>query len=189
MTPARPGEAPHGAWTGRPYFVALGTIEPRKNHALLLDIWEGLTAAQGNAAPHLLILGSRGWRNADVFARLDAGPAHVHELPGLDDSEVAALLADSRGLLFPSLAEGFGLPPAEALSLGVPALCNTLPVLREVLGDQAIYADSRDSYTWQQEITRLAGKTSAPPEGRIAPQARWSPPDWTSHFTRLLSRI
>ncbi|WP_234990133.1 glycosyltransferase family 4 protein [Roseivivax lentus] len=184
-----PADAPRGHWTDAPYFVALGTIEPRKNHAFLLDLWARLVAELGAEAPHLLILGARGWNNADVFARLDARPPHVHELAGLDDAAVTALLRGSRGLLFPSLAEGFGLPPVEALQLGVPVLCNPLPVLREVLGDQAIYADSRDGYPWEQTVIRLARETPAPRDGNMGQSAAFEPPDWQCHFKGLLSRI
>ena len=113
------GTPPQGAWSGAPYFVTLGTIEPRKNHALLLDIWDRF-AAEGRDAPHLLLCGARGWNNAAVFARLDAGNPLVQERPGLSDGEIAALLVHSRGLLFPSLAEGYGLPPIEAAALGLP---------------------------------------------------------------------
>ncbi|QFS84538.1 glycosyltransferase family 1 protein [Roseivivax sp. THAF197b] len=189
VAPPQPGAAPDGPRQDAPYFVALGTIEPRKNHAFLLDIWEDLVARHGHAAPHLLILGARGWNNDEVFARLDLQPPHVHELAGLDDAAVTALLRDSRGLLFPSLAEGFGLPPAEALQLGVPVLCNTLPVLREVLGDQAIYADLHDRYPWEAAIIRLAQQTKPPRSEMTDQSAAWTPPDWRSHFKRLLNRV
>ncbi|MHA6326979.1 glycosyltransferase family 4 protein [Roseivivax sp. CAU 1753] len=187
--PQTGGKAPDGPWSGKTFFVVLGTIEPRKNHAFLLDIWADLVARDGPDAPHLLILGSRGWRNEAVFARLDAAPAHVHELAGLDDTEVAALLADSAGMVFPSLAEGFGLPPAEALQLDVPVLCNTLPVLREVLGDKAIYADVSDRYPWIETIGRLGLSKSASPPEMMDRSAAWKPPDWRNHFNIILNRL
>ncbi|MGR3661735.1 MAG: glycosyltransferase family 1 protein, partial [Paracoccaceae bacterium] len=59
----------------QPYFVTLGTIEPRKNHSLLLDIWENL--AKISKPPHLYIIGQRGWNNRAVFDRLDAKPANI----------------------------------------------------------------------------------------------------------------
>lgn len=62
--------------------------------------------------PELIIIGNRGWNNDEVFARLDKNPAHVTELNGLDDGEVAALVQGARALLFPSLAEALAyLPP------------------------------------------------------------------------------
>ncbi|MGB0440947.1 MAG: glycosyltransferase, partial [Paracoccaceae bacterium] len=122
LTPAKPdpGELPQGLPPARPYFITVGTIEPRKNHGFLLDLW----AEMGADAPPLLICGARGWNNTEVFARLDALPAGspIRELPNLDDPALAALIQGSAGMLFPSQVEGFGLPPLEALSLGTRVL-------------------------------------------------------------------
>ncbi|GGA26789.1 MAG: glycosyltransferase family 1 protein [Rhodobacteraceae bacterium] len=184
VEPSPPGDAPRGPWTGRAFFVVLGTIEPRKNHALLLDIWE-------RDAPdaELLVCGARGWRNAEVFARLDRGIARVHELPGLDDGQVAALLRDSAGLLFPSLAEGYGLPPMEAAALGVPVLSADLPVLREVLGDIPVYAQVTDGYLWRRHITRMAEERRADPGRERSGAEGWCPPGWGMHFKTVLTLI
>lgn len=174
-----PEDIPPGMMPLRPYFIILGTIEPRKNHALLLDIWDGW----GPGAPELLICGSRGWRNKAVFARLDDGVPHVREVAGLTDGALAALLQQSHGLLFPSFAEGFGLPPLEAASLGVPVLAADLPACRELLGNWAVYADPQNRYLWEKEIKRLL--QSAPDHRK----ATFVPPDWTSHFNIVFPKI
>ncbi|MFA5581747.1 MAG: glycosyltransferase family 1 protein [Paracoccaceae bacterium] len=164
----------------RAYFVTIGTIEPRKNHALLLDIWQRLDAELGDDAPHLLILGQRGWNNAAVFARLDRAPMmgrSVFELPGLPDGDIAGLLQGARALLFPSLTEGFGLPPLEAAALGVPVICADLPVYHETLGNYPVYLPAQDSYAWQRHILALAKGAGA----RKQPPAL---PTWQDHFTR-----
>ncbi|WGW04385.1 glycosyltransferase family 4 protein [Tropicibacter oceani] len=179
----RPGTPPSGAWDGHPYFVCLGTIEPRKNHALLLDLWQDIPDA------HLLICGNRGWENDAVLARLDAKPPRVHELPGLDDGQVFGLLQGSRGLLFPSLAEGYGLPPIEAAALGVPALCNDLPIYREVLGNIPVYAPASDRYLWAQEIRGLAGSDQTGHGAEKCDGQGWSPPSWDAHFKTVLTMI
>lgn len=173
---------PPGLPPAAPYFICVGTIEPRKNHALLLDIWEGW----GPQAPPLLICGSRGWLNEDVFRRLDALPpgSPVREVPGLSDGALAALVAGACGLLMPSVAEGFGLPPVEAAALGTPVLCADLPVYREVLGDIAVYANATDRYLWENNIRDLI-------EGRSAEQLRtrlqsFAPPVWDDHFAKVL---
>ena len=159
----------------RPYFVTIGTIEPRKNHAFLLDLWDQM----GPYAPQLHICGGRGWNNDAVFARLDALPADgpVVERTGLSDGDMAALLQGSNGLLFPSLAEGFGLPLIEAATLGVPILCNPLDVIHEILGDIPVYAAVSDSYLWTNGIKELA---HADPEAVGAP--RYKPQTWDDHF-------
>ncbi len=175
--------APAGPWQGHPYFLCIGTIEPRKNHGLLLDLWKDVPDA------HLILCGQRGWRNADVFDRLDQKPARVHELPNLTDPELFALLADSNGLLFPSHAEGYGLPPIEATALGVPVLCNTLPVYREVLGDIPVYASCSDRYLWLQEIKAMAAKDPEEHGSNTSANAQWSPPGWEAHFKTVLTMI
>ncbi|WP_417740651.1 glycosyltransferase family 4 protein [Salipiger sp.] len=176
--------APDGPWQGKTYFVALGTIEPRKNHALLLDIWE-----QQRPPADLLICGSRGWNNEAVFSRLDVGIAGVHELPGLDDGQVAALLKGSAGLLFPSLAEGYGLPPMEAAGLGVPVLTSNLSVLREVLGDIPVYAPVADRYLWAQLITTMAEDHRAGQGAAPDAAAAFAPPSWEAHFETVFTLI
>ncbi|QRF65011.1 glycosyltransferase family 4 protein [Ponticoccus alexandrii] len=179
---AAPGVPPEGPWT-QPYFVTVGTIEPRKNHALLLDLWPEIPDA------HLLICGSRGWENHRTFARLDARPKRVHELPGLSDTQIAALLAGSAGMLFPSLAEGYGLPPAEAAALGVPVLCNDLPIYREVLGNIPVYADASDRYLWRNKIREMAAHHRAGQDGRGQAAPIFDPPTWESHFNKALTLI
>ena len=133
------------------YFVALGTLEPRKNHALLLDVWERFAAA-GVSGPRLVILGNRGWAEPLLFARLDQGVQGVSAHSGLSDAAVSAVLSKSSGLLFPTFAEGFGLPALEAAALGVPVICSDLPIFREILGIDAIYLTPSDIYSWERTI-------------------------------------
>lgn len=177
----------------RPWFVTIGTIEPRKNHALLLDVWQGLAARlPADAMPQLVIAGSRGWSNAAVFARLDTRPPHVIEAPGLGDSALSGLQAGSQGLLFPSFAEGYGLPPAEAAALGVPVFASPLAAVREVLGDYPVYLDNTDSYSWMETIERVV--TAGRPTDRQCFAVRggrrpWVPPTWDSHFNTVLKAV
>lgn len=157
------------------YFMAIGTIEPRKNIGMLLDIWQQLETRLP-----LLICGKRGWRNEAVFAQLDRGIAGVHELTGLSDGALMALLGGARALLFPSLAEGFGLPPAEAVALGTPVLCSDLPVLRETLRDIPVYLPAADSYQWRTRIAEYSGTDAI----RQSPIAL---PGWGAHFKIVLT--
>ncbi|SIQ34927.1 Glycosyltransferase involved in cell wall bisynthesis [Paracoccus thiocyanatus] len=159
----------------RPFFVALGTIEPRKNHALLLDAWQMLGRMPD--PPRLFIIGRRGWENREVFSRLDRLPpgGPVRELSDLDDGAVAALLARSHGLLMPSRAEGFGLPLTEAAGRGIPVLATPLPAARETLGDYAIWLSPDAPADWAAELARLS---DAAPR-RLPPLPV---PDWDRHF-------
>jgi glycosyltransferase involved in cell wall biosynthesis len=158
---------PPGLDMTQPYFVTVGTIEPRKNHVLLLDVWDRLPQPK----PKLYIIGARGWANEAVFTRLDGA--------------VAALLQGARALLFPSLAEGYGLPPIEAMALGVPVLCAPLTVYHETMGDYPVYLDPSDSYPWLETIIRM-GRT----EGKRGAHAGgMAIPTWADHFNRVLSLI
>jgi glycosyltransferase involved in cell wall biosynthesis len=180
---------PAGYDPNRPAFITIGTIEPRKNHMFLLDLWAEMARDMDSGqVPQLLICGARGWNNADVFARLDSDPLvglHVFEVAGLTDAQIAALLPTMCGALFPSHAEGFGLPPAEALAAGVPIICNRLDVYIEILGDNPVYAKVRDGYLWRQEIERL---TSSRSNGQIT-HRKFQPPTWQAHFNAVLSRL
>ena len=174
-----PDAIPADLPTNRPYFVCVGTIEPRKNHAFLLDVWDDF----GADAPPLIIAGSRGWNNEDVFARLDnLGPdAAVREVSGLSDGALSALVQGAAGVLFPTHAEGFGLPATEAAAAGVPLIANDLHVFREILGDIPIYASVSDRYLWKNKIKELA---EADPDTRT--QHHFQPPTWDAHFKTVL---
>lgn len=166
----------------KPYFVALGTIEPRKNHRLLLDIWEKMHATLPEKdIPNLYIVGGRGWLNEDVFETLDTAPFMnntVHELGRLSDQEVADLLYNSKGLLFPSKAEGFGLPVAEAISMGVPVLSAELPSIREIANDNACYLENNIS-DWIKAIldAKMRDKQHEKPITHL--------PTWEKHFDKI----
>ncbi len=178
LQPAMPAEFD---WN-RPFFVIVGTLEPRKNHAFLLDVWQEL--AKGPDRPQLVICGRRGWLNEPLFQRLDAGQTDVFELPDLSDRQVAGLLVRSSGALFPSFAEGYGLPPIEAAALGVPVICNDLPVYREVLGDIPVYAGIEDRYLWVNKIRGLMHPERA--DGQATMPKRLDPPTWQQHFNAVL---
>ena len=170
-----------------PYFVCLGTVEPRKNHQLLLNLWHDL-AAVGRDGPRLVLCGRRGWDNATTLKLLDGCDTLrglVLDAGALPDRRVTELLAGARALLFPSFAEGYGLPVAEALALGVPVLCSDLPALREVGGDVPDYLDPRDAPGWRRAILDYARPDSAARAAQLARLRFWHAPDWDAHFVQV----
>lgn len=175
----------------KPYFVIVGTIEPRKNHKLLLEIWERMNRKMDeDQIPELRIIGARGWGNSEVFDILDHSPMMgrtVRELGPLSDREMKRHLAGATALLFPSLAEGYGLPPFEAATFGVPSICAPLRPTEIHLGDMAIYADTDDMYQWFQAIRDLASEDLAEQTRRISALRAFQLPTWEKHFERVFS--
>jgi glycosyltransferase involved in cell wall biosynthesis len=165
----------------------LGTIEPRKNHLLLLNLWTRL-ASTVPAPPRLLVIGARGWENEQVVDMLERSRrlrGLVEEHNGLSDAKVGALLHGARALLLPSFAEGFGLPVAEALGSGVPVICSDIPAFREVGRDVPEYLDPLDLRAWSDAVLDYTN----PESGRRAAQLRrlqeWRVPRWADHFSTV----
>lgn len=168
----------------RPYFVTVGTIEGRKNHALLLHIWQRLVARYGEAAPLLFIVGQRGWEASHALAILDRASDlkdHIVEFGRSSDGELASAIAGARALLMPSFAEGFGLPVAEALQLGTPVIASDLPVFREFAGDIPTYLDVLDGLGWMATIMGFTGD-SVERERQVEAMSSYRAPTWQSHF-------
>lgn len=176
----------------KPYFVCIGTIEPRKNHLLLLHLWRHFAETMPETQiPRLVIIGKRGWENEQVLDMLDRCPAlrpHVEEINGCSDTRLAAVLRGARALLMPSFAEGFGMPVAEALSVGVPVLCSDIPAHHEVGGAVPDYIDPLDGPSWKQAILDHAWKGPAW-QGQMQRLPEWHEPTWAEHMEIVVSAI
>jgi glycosyltransferase involved in cell wall biosynthesis len=139
--------------TDRPYFVALGNLTPNKNIAVTLRP----LARIPDPAVRLVLIGSR------PEAIFDA-PSLQHD-PRLiiagrcSDAQIVALLTQARGLLFPSLYEGFGIPPLEAFALGCPVIASDIPATREVCADAALYFAPTDDAALAEHMKRLLNET------------------------------
>jgi glycosyltransferase involved in cell wall biosynthesis len=167
----------------RPFFIQCGTIEPRKNHLTMLNVWRELIARHGPRAPKLVLIGRRGWENENVVDLLDRAPSlrgHVLEVSGLPTPVLRRLLASARALLMPSFAEGFGLPLAEALAAGARAIASDIPVFREIAGDAFTALSPIDGAGWTRAIEAYSGL--APP--LPAPGSREAPPSDPDLFFR-----
>jgi glycosyltransferase involved in cell wall biosynthesis len=171
-----------------PYFVALGTIEPRKNHQMLLGLWRRLVDDLGPRAPQLVVIGQPGWGGAAVLRQLRNSPAlrsHVRWLKDCGDAELGGWLTHARAVLFPSLAEGYGLPLVEALSLRVPVIASELPAFREVAGGIPEFLDPRDEAAWQRAILAYADPDGPLPRLQRQRMAAFAPPTWDAHFSAI----
>lgn len=177
------------------YFVVLGTIEPRKNHLLLLNVWRELVQESGATTPHLVVIGRRGWECENVVDMLErCAPLHpfVHEVPACSDAALATYLRHAQALLFPSFAEGFGMPLVESLMLGTPVVASHLAVFDEIAGDVPDYLSPIDGPGWKQAVRDYS---SDPAPRRLAQLQRmqaYRVPGWEAHFAqvdRLLGQL
>jgi alpha-1,3-rhamnosyl/mannosyltransferase len=140
------------------YFLFVGTLEPRKNVLGLLDAFSSLAPAERAANP-LLIAGAWGWKADRIREALAERRLadHVRLLGYTHDEQLAALYSGCTGLLWPTLYEGFGLPPLEAMACGAPVVVSDVASLPEVVGDAGVRLDPRDAAVWAATMRRLVG--------------------------------
>jgi glycosyltransferase involved in cell wall biosynthesis len=144
LGPRAPAPPPPDAAPERPSdcWLAVGTLEPRKNYEALLDALNLYWPRSANPRP-LLIAGGSGWKSEPLKRRLAELETlgRVQLLGYVPDPELAQLYTHARALVFPSWNEGFGLPVLEAMGHGCPVICSRRASLPEVGGDAAIYID------------------------------------------------
>jgi glycosyltransferase involved in cell wall biosynthesis len=168
-----------------PYFVMLGTIEPRKNHWMVLQVWRHLIELHGPATPRLIVIGRRGWKCENVVDLLErSSPLRDFVLERSDclDAELVTYLHHAQALLFPSFAEGCGLPVIEALNLGVPVIASCLPVFLEIAGHVLEYLDPEDVKGWLACIEDYRFPDSPRRTEQLQRMLRIRPPTWQTHF-------
>tara|TARA_R110001583_G_scaffold39556_2_gene126520 strand:- start:10705 stop:11997 length:1293 start_codon:yes stop_codon:yes gene_type:complete len=170
---------------GQPYFVTVGTIEPRKNHLLLLHIWRTMAAESlhnGKPCPKLVLIGRRGWENENIIDLLDRSPSireNVIEVNGMSDDDLITTIQHAKALLMPSFEEGWGIPLAEAMTLGTPAICSDIPALRECGQGKATYLSSLDGFGWLHAINEVRNGIKADEP------IRYIADTWVDHFSNL----
>jgi glycosyltransferase involved in cell wall biosynthesis len=168
-----------------PYFVVLGTIEPRKNHLLLLALWRHLAKQLGEKTPQLVVVGRRGWeceQVVDMLERCKAIHLHLLEVNNATDEQVVSLLKGARALLMPSYAEGFGMPVQEALALGTPVISSPLPAIREFAGEIPDYAEPHDGMRWEELIRSYAVDSSPERQAQLERLKSFKDMTWPEHF-------
>ena len=137
------------------YVFFAGTLEPRKNVAVLLDAWEAIKRADPEA-PRLVLAGPYGWRSRALVRRIQSlEPLGLKHLGHVERSRLVELFQAARVFVLPSLYEGFGLPAAEAMACGVPTIASDSSSLPEVVGDAGILVGSQDGATLAIELRRL----------------------------------
>jgi len=190
---ARPSAGPCAR--ERALFRDAGNIEPRKNHWMLLQLWRRLVDQRGSDAPRLIVIGQRAWECENVVDLLDRCEqlhGFVVEHASCGDEELVNTLRHARALLYPSFVEGFGLPIAEALSLGVPVIASDLAVFREFAREVPDYVDPLDGRGWLALIEDYARPDSTRRAAQTERMSAFIAPTWAQHFEhvdRLLAQV
>jgi glycosyltransferase involved in cell wall biosynthesis len=149
---AGPAAAPGRPDAHRPYVLAVGTLEPRKNLERLVAAWAQLPVAL-RERHDLVLVGARGWDDSAILrAARDAG---AHLLGRVTDDDLHALYAGASAFVYPSLYEGFGLPVLEAMAAGAPVVTSSVSSLPEVAGDAALLVDPLDTPAIAHAIERV----------------------------------
>lgn len=156
-------EAYETIFEGAPVWLVVGTIEPRKNHAFILDVFDDLW--KRGRQDKLLIIGRIGWKCDHVIARIHHHPELEKKLfffADASDEELLFAYKNSQGLIFASYVEGFGLPIVEAMASGLRVFCSEIPVFREVGGDYPEYFPLGDKQPLADLISK--NKRDVPPK-------------------------
>jgi glycosyltransferase involved in cell wall biosynthesis len=172
----------------RPFVLAVGTVEVRKNHGLLVDVWRRL---ESDDAPLLVITGRDGWL-ADLDARLAAEPEvrrRVVRLRDVNDTQLGRLYDASLFTVYPSLYEGWGLPVAESLARGKICVASDAASIPEIAPTLTELCDPRDVDAWTATIRRFAfdAEGRRRREERIRAEYRRTP--WSATATAIVHAL
>lgn len=139
------------------YFLYLGTIEPRKNLERLITAYGHLVGKLGEKTPKLVLAGGKGWLNDGIYGRVQS--MNLQEMvlftEYVPSENLTPLMCGARAFVFPSVYEGFGMPPLEAMACGVPVLASGEASLPEVTGDCAVICDAFSVKSIAQGLYRL----------------------------------
>jgi glycosyltransferase involved in cell wall biosynthesis len=148
------------------FLFTVGTLEPRKNLSVLVSAFEQVARARSEDAIQLVIAGGRGWLSGPLLAAIEKSPVRHRILLAnyLNDEDLRALYSACRAFVYPSVYEGFGLPPLEAMACGAPVIASRTPALMETTGDAALLFDPGSV----EELTRRILELLDPSAGENA---------------------
>lgn len=142
---------------GENFVLVVGTLEPRKNLRVLIRAFEEVAHEQTSDDLQLVIAGGAGWLSGPFFETLESSPVRSRILltDYLQDEDLRALYSSCRAFVYPSIYEGFGLPPLEAMACGAPVIASRIPTLLETLDDAAHFFDPQSSEQLTQAILEV----------------------------------
>ncbi|MCP9926154.1 glycosyltransferase family 4 protein [Synechococcus lacustris C3-12m-Tous] len=164
--------------TGKPFFLSTGTIEPRKNQAFLLDVYNQFRDRGGDAIP-LVLAGKKGWMMDDFEDKVARSPwaKDIHILGYVNDAELAWLYQHCLVNLYPSHYEGFGLPVLEGMGFGALAICSSSSSMPEVAGEAGIILPPDALNLWATVIRSMAH------DSKIRTKLQASAKEQATHFS------
>jgi glycosyltransferase involved in cell wall biosynthesis len=178
-----------GELVGRPYLIYVATLEPRKNHGVLIDLLDRLVTTHPDVA--VVFVGKAGWKVEELEARIEQHPRRGTNLlwyQRVDDVTLDALYRFATLAVVPSYYEGFGIPVVEALSRGVPVVSSDGGALPETGGDLADYVEPDDLDGWTTVVTRHLDDA----DFHLAARERllgYEPPKWDECARVVVERV
>ena len=138
------------------YFLAVGTLEPRKNLGIALEAYRSLSAATRERYP-LVLVGMKGWLTSILERQMAplVAAGQIRVLGYLPREDLATVISGALCLIYPSIYEGFGLPPLEAMSSAVPVISSNVSSLPEVVGDSGVLINPADAAALAQAMTQM----------------------------------
>jgi len=171
----------------RSIYLIVCTVEPRKNHKYLLDVFDSLW--EQNIDVTLNIVGKKGWMVDALIARIDNHKEfnkRLFHFDNLNDEELNYCYQNSKILLFPSIVEGFGLPIIEGLNNKLPVLASDIPIHKEVGGDKIGYFDINHTEDLVQQIIHIE-QNGIPPHLQVADDFKWL--NWNQSTKILFEKV
>jgi glycosyltransferase involved in cell wall biosynthesis len=143
------------------YWLAVGTLEPRKNLEIAIAAFVRLSFAERQSNP-LILVGMKGWNTGPLVSIMESfiKSGQIRLLGYLSREDLAVVIAGARALIYPSIYEGFGLPPLEAMCCGVPVIASNASSLPEVVGNAGILIDPHDVDELTTQMKNLLENTS-----------------------------
>ena len=173
--------------SGRAVYLMVSTIEPRKNHAYLLDAFEHLWRDGSDVV--LCFIGRIGWKNERLIERVQNHPELKRRLfmfNDLSDVELEYCYSHAKALVFPSFVEGFGLPLVEAMQRGLPVMASDIPVFHEIGGEFISYFDLHQPESLSRQVQQYEDSGIFPATRDVAD---WSCLSWKDSTRQLIKRV